>query len=91
MVVVGSEGVTGVWMGENRLTSYKVSACSSNNEVSPWPSNFLEARVGGARRVRRAGERRVKSISNRVDFYARCHGKRKELESNPRCSLNLSE
>ena len=80
-----------VWVAESRLTSDEVSACSSNHEVSPWPLDFLKARAGDVRRVRIVGERRAESVTNRLELYARCRGKRKELESDLRCSLNLSE
>ena len=78
-------------MAASRLTSDEVSACSSNHEISPWPLDFLKARAGGVRRVRIVGERRAEGVSNRLERYACCRRKRKELESDLRCSLNLSE
>ena len=57
----------------------------------PWPFNFLEARVGGARRVRIVGEHRPEGVSDRLGRYARCRWKRKGLRRNPRDSLDLLE
>ena len=56
--------------------------------MSPCPSNFLEARAGGARCVRITGERRAESVSNRLELYALGHGKREGLFE---CSKRLPE
>ena len=70
--------------------SYEIFACSLKTKFS-LASSFLEARAGGARRVRTAGERRVKSILDRLQLYARCHGRRKGSVNDPMGSLDLSE